>query len=161
MKTILVLNMGMKSIRSIVFGSGGEKLAGCALPLQTVLTEKEVVQNPEEWREKAALVIGETLRSLNNIRVDYITVTSSASCLVCADEKGENLFPCLMVSDKRAERESAELSGLSEYESVRDETGLAMDASLMLPKILWIKKRRPETMGAPVGHAAARIIPVV
>ena len=35
MKTILVLNMGMKSIRSIIFDSEGNKLASYAVPIET------------------------------------------------------------------------------------------------------------------------------
>ncbi len=38
MKTILVLNMGMKSIRSIIFDSEGNKLASYAVPIETSLT---------------------------------------------------------------------------------------------------------------------------
>lgn len=47
-KTILVLNMGMKSIRSIIFDSKGNKLASAAIPLETSLTGERVTQNPDE-----------------------------------------------------------------------------------------------------------------
>ena len=54
MKTILVLNMGMKSIRSILFDSEGNKLAYSALPLETSLTGDTVTQMPAEWWERHA-----------------------------------------------------------------------------------------------------------
>ena len=41
-KTILVLNMGMKSIRSILFDQNGNKLAQSALPIVTSLTGEYV-----------------------------------------------------------------------------------------------------------------------
>lgn len=104
-KTILVLNMGMKSIRSIIFDGGGNKLASYAVPIETSLTGDTVTQSPAEWWEKACIVIHETLADAGNIFVDYLTVTTSSSCLVCVDRKGEALLPCMMVSDKRqAER---------------------------------------------------------
>ena len=37
-KTILVINMGMKSIRSIIFDNEGNKLASASVPLETSLT---------------------------------------------------------------------------------------------------------------------------
>ena len=39
MGNILVLNMGMKSIRSIIFNEQGEKLASAARPIETFLSE--------------------------------------------------------------------------------------------------------------------------
>lgn len=144
MSTVLILNMGMKSIRSIIFNTQGERLSSFALPLQTTLTGKTVTQNPEEWWDKAQTVIQESLSAVSGIAVDYISVTTSASCLVCVDETGGNLYPCLMVSDKRAEEESQYLSDLAEFTVTKRETGLDMNASLMLPKILWIKNHQTE-----------------
>ena len=48
-------------------------------------------------------------------------------------------MPCIMVSDKRARQESRYIEGLQAFAQVRQETGLNMDASLMLPKALWVK----------------------
>lgn len=53
MKTILVLNMGMKSIRSILFDAKGNKLASAAMPIETSLKGETVTQLPSEWWEKA------------------------------------------------------------------------------------------------------------
>ena len=44
-KTILVLNMGMKSIRSIIFDEEGNKLASAAVPIATSLTGECVTQD--------------------------------------------------------------------------------------------------------------------
>lgn len=141
-KTILVLNMGMKSIRSILFYSTGERISDYALPLQTILSGTTVTQDPEEWWEKAIQVIRESMGMLPGLTIDYITVTTSSSCLVCVDRNGKSLYPCMMVSDKRACEESGELSQCEEFGKAWRETGLKMDVSLMLPKILWMKKHQ-------------------
>lgn len=140
MKTILVLNMGMKSIRSIIFDSEGAKLASSSIPIETLLKGEMVTQIPEEWWEKACRVIKETVIDAGNILIDYITVTSSSSCLICVDKDGEALMPCMMVSDKRAKEESCFINGLNAFEEVKKQTALNVDPSLMLPKALWIKK---------------------
>ncbi|MCM1174227.1 MAG: FGGY family carbohydrate kinase [Blautia sp.] len=141
MSTILVLNMGMKSIRSILFDEEGSKLAASSLPIETSLKGETVTQNPAEWWEKTCMVIKESLSDAGHIPVDYLTVTASSSCLVCVDGKGDALFPCMMVSDKRAKEESGTLERLLSFPKVKKQTGLQADASLMLPKALWMKNR--------------------
>lgn len=144
MRTVLVLNMGMKSIRSIIFDENGNKLASASLPIETSLTGETVTQRPSEWWEKACEVIRETLAEAENIFIDYLTVTTSSSCLICVDERGEALLPCMMVSDKRAVEESRDIAGMNEFVAVREATGLDADPSLLLPKALWVKRHCEE-----------------
>ena len=144
MKTILVLNMGMKSIRSIIFDEEGNKLASSSLPIVSLLTEETVTQDPAEWWSKACRVIQETVSDINNIPIDYLTVTSSSSCLICVDKHGNALLPCMMVSDKRAKAESDSIMKLSTFPPVKNRTNLGMDASLLLPKALWVKNHEEQ-----------------
>lgn len=144
MKTILALNMGMKSIRSIIFDEDGNKLASAALPIVTSLDGERVTQNPSEWWEKACRVIGETLSDAGHIPIDYLTVTSSSSCLLCVDHHGNELLPCMMVSDRRAKAESDIVAAASAFGKVKEQTGLGMDASLLIPKALWVQNHEKE-----------------
>lgn len=144
MKTILVLNMGMKSIRSIIFDSEGSKITSSSLPIETSLSGECVTQNPHEWWEKAKTVIKETIADAVGIKIDFLTVTTSSSCLVYVDRKGEALAPCMMVSDKRAIYESNFLKENDLFKDVKKAAGLDMDPSLMLPKALWVKNNQRE-----------------
>lgn len=144
MCTILVLNMGMKSIRSIIFDSDGNKLATSAVPIETSLAGEWVTQNPFEWWEKAGQVIRESVTDLNGQAVDYLTVTTSSSCLVYVDKEGNSLGPCIMVSDKRAKEESDDLENTASFLEAKERVGLGADPYLMIPKALWIKRKRPE-----------------
>ena len=134
----------MKSIRSIIFDSEGNKLASASIPIETLLKGETVTQIPEEWWEKACKVIKETVADAGSIVIDYLTVTSSSSCLVCVNGNGESLMPCMMVSDKRAKEESRFISSLSAFAKVKKQTMLDSDPSLMLPKALWIKKHEAD-----------------
>lgn len=144
MKTVLVLNMGMKSIRSFIFSADGRKLAHAALPLTSAINDKRVEQDASEWWEKALTVIGRSIREARLKHLDSITVTASASCLVCVGEDGRPLAPVMMVSDKRTQAEAEEISHLPEFVKVKEKTGLAMSSSLLLPKILWVKRHAEE-----------------
>ncbi len=138
-KTILVLNMGMKSIRSIIFDEDGGKLASSSMLIETALTGETVTQVPSEWWKAACQVIRESVADAGDIEVDYLTVTSSSSCLVCIDARGEALLPCMMVSDNRAVEESVFIEKTPEFTTVKEKTRLGVTPSLLLPKALWVK----------------------
>ena len=144
MKTTMVINMGMKSIRCIIFDSEGHKLSSSAQNLKTAINDTRVEQNPVEWWDKAIFTMRQAYFDSGLKRIDYITVTNSASCLVCVDEDGNAIGNALMISDKRAVSETREIKNNPGFEAVYNETGLSMSVSLMLPKILWIKKNQPE-----------------
>ena len=136
---VLVLNMGMKSIRSIIFDENGKKLSSASRTLASAIDDIRVEQYPEEWWDKAIEVMRSSIQDSRVQRVDYITVTTSASCLVCMDENGRPLGNAIMVSDKRAVKEVNEIKeGAFAADTVKD-TGLPISVSVMLPKILWIK----------------------
>ena len=144
MKTVLVLNMGMKSIRSFIFSADGRKLSQAALPLTSAINDQRVEQDANEWWEKALSVMGKSIKEARLKHLDAITVTSSASCLVCLDKEGKPLVPVMMVSDKRAQAEAEEISQLPEFVEVKEKTRLAMSSGLLLPKILWVKHHAEE-----------------
>ena len=143
-KNVLVLNMGMKSIRCIIFDESGRKISSAALAISTAINEDCVEQDPDEWWDKAIQVMRKACVDAKIRHIDYITVTASASCLICVDNNGAALEKAIMVSDKRAVAEAKEISGLPEYLSVFSDTGLDISVSLMLPKILWVKKNEPD-----------------
>lgn len=144
MSKILVLNMGMKSIRSIIFDTEGNKLASFSIAIETALMEEFVTQNPEEWWEKGCKVIKKTLEEISSSSIDYITVTTSAACLLCVDQNINSISECMMVSDKRARAESEIIKASAYYASTYEQTHLEMDPYLMIPKALWIKRHCPD-----------------
>lgn len=144
MCSVMVINMGLKSIRCIIFDSNGHKLSSAAVAINTAINDKCVEQAPEEWWEKAIQVMTKSYRDARLSRIDYITVTASASCLVCVDGNGMSLGKALMISDKRAEKETELIRAMPEFNTIFRQTGFDLSVSLMLPKIFWIKRNREE-----------------
>ncbi len=100
---VLVLNLGLKSIRSIIFDPEGNKIISHHLPINTFLKGDFVEQDPVEWWEKGKTVIKATIDDWEiRTHVKYITIVSSAACLIPTDEHGNPLYRAIMVSDKRA-----------------------------------------------------------
>lgn len=145
MKNVMVVNMGLKSIRCIIFNQNGLKLGSAAKAINTAINDKCVEQDPDEWWEKGILVVRKALSDAGCPQINYITVTTSASCLVCVDKYGNPLQKAFMISDKRADSEAIEIKNMPEFGPVLEKTRLDMASSLMLPKIYWVKKHMPET----------------
>lgn len=142
---LLVINLGLKSIRCIVFDWRGEKLAFSSRLLETTLKNDRVEQDPQEWWDKAQETAREVLSKKGLAsRVGYVTVTASSSCLIPLGDNLLHQYPAIMVSDRRAEMQAGALSALPAFAPVKQATGLESNPSLMLPKIMWLKDEEPE-----------------
>lgn len=141
----VVLNLGLKSIRAIVFNVGGAKLAAASRAIQTTIRDEWVEQDPDEWWRLGC----DCLREVNDFvgrPAPLLTVTASAACLVALDERGASVRRSIMVSDRRAVSQSAALAAMPEFQSVaaRDAT-FTPDPYFLLPKAMWIRDEEPET----------------
>lgn len=140
----LVLNLGLKSIRAIVFGEKGRIIVNCSKPLSTILNGDSVEQDGAEWWSKGVDVINDALENESvRSQIKYITVTASSCCVVPVTKFGETLSNIIMVSDKRANQECIDISKLESYKKIRkDRSDFEVKSSLMLPKILWLKNNK-------------------
>lgn len=144
---ILVLNLGLKSVRAIVFSESGAKLKASSLPINTTLRGDFVEQDPEEWWKKSVLVIQQALTEKEvRDKVTTLTVTSSSSCLVSLDRKFTPLRHAIMVSDMRARRQASRIMDTVWYKDAVYRGGKArrFHASLMVPKVLWLREHEQE-----------------
>ncbi len=142
---IAVINLGLKSVRCIVFSEKGEKLASHFEPLRTFIREDVVEQDPNEWWQKTKSVIARALlSSMIRKRIKLLSVSASASCLVCVDKAGTPLMNAIMVSDTRSKKHVEILENIYEFQKVKADTGIKATPDLMLPKIMWLRDNRPD-----------------
>lgn len=147
---ILVLNLGLKSIRAIVFDPDGRKRRIASRPVRTQLRTGEVEQDPAEWWASAITVIKEAVQDRDVRRtVRAITVTTSACCLVTADESGNPLRNALIVSDTRAHLEARTLGLMPEFlELAARLPNQRAEPSMTLPRMMWLRAHEPEIFEA-------------
>ena len=142
---ILVLNVGIKNARCIAFSDDGRVLCEASRCVHTFINNDCVEQNPSEWLSHSWEVIGEVVTQLGSKseQIEYLTVTTSASCLVVTDENYKPLMRSLLVSDTRAVKEAERLERLFEFQELQ---GINTKSSpdLMILKILWIMKNKSE-----------------
>jgi len=142
---ILVLNIGLKNARCIVFDLKGNSLADYSKPVKTYINNEIVEQSPIEWWELSTYVMKKAILHLGKKKSDlkYITVTTSASCLVMLDKNKKSINNSILVSDVRAVKESIELSKLREFKKLKKDIGFKSSPDLMIPKIMWLKNNSP------------------
>jgi sugar (pentulose or hexulose) kinase len=139
----LVINLGLKSIRGIVFNENGEQLYSSSRAVYSKLIDDKVEQDAIEWKDKLESILQEiaSIDSLN-YKIEYITSTTSSSCIYGVDENGNSLTKVMMVSDKRASFEAEEIDAIIKKENKG--SGLSCPASSIIPKALWYKRNRLE-----------------
>lgn len=101
MRTVAVINLGLKSIRLIVFDTTGRKLYFDSYPVTTILAKNVVEQNIDDWWGLLCKLLSNFSLKSTLSKIDFLTVTASSSCLVCVDENLNQLAPVMMVSDNR------------------------------------------------------------
>lgn len=143
----LVVNLSLRSIRTLIFNEKGEKVYEDWLPVRTYINGSIVEQDPNEWWSLLVELLKKIFSNKDfapNIR--FMTVTSSALCLVLLDKKGNVLGRSIMVSDKRAEKESRLLK--EKFSEVfKQNSAFKTDPSYMMPKILWLKNNDKKIFG--------------
>ena len=141
---ILVLNQGLKSTRCIAFSFDGSFLTESSRKIDTIINKNFIEQDPLVWENLAYEVVNEVVQNLGNKSKDikYITVTTSASCLVPVDSNHNSLCNSILVSDTRAMNQAAKISNLDEFIDVALDTDMKSSSDLMIPKILWIKENK-------------------
>lgn len=140
----LVVNLSLRSMRVIIFNELGSKIYEDWLPVRTYINGSVVEQDPNEWWQLLLeLLQKENFRNEFSGSIGYIAVTSSALCLVVLDKNGNILDKSLMVSDKRAVLES-KLIGEKFSGLFKENSAFKPDPSFMFPKILWLKRNKPE-----------------
>lgn len=132
---ILVINLGLKSIRAIIFDQNGRKLATASRPVNTLLDGHRVEQDPEDWWRLAAEVTEEASvdRALSKY-LQAVTVTASSSCLVSIGGDGQVLGPAIMVSDGRDAVEKRQLAA----------AGFEPRSFPMISRMMWLKTHKPD-----------------
>jgi sugar (pentulose or hexulose) kinase len=139
----LVINLGLKSIRGIVFNENGKQLYSSSRAVYSKLIDDKIEQDAIEWEDKLESILQEiaSIDSLNN-KIEYITSTTSSSCIYGVDENRNPLTKVMMVSDKRASFEAEEIYAIIKKEN--KDSGLSCPASSIIPKALWYKRNKLE-----------------
>ncbi|NVK40618.1 MAG: FGGY-family carbohydrate kinase [Oceanospirillaceae bacterium] len=145
MSNYLVVNLGLKSIRVIVFDENGKQIYVDARPVFSKLRGEKVEQDGNEWK----MLLHELMHELNSrttlaTTISHITATTSSSCILGVDEQGSPVSPVMMVSDKRSKTEVEDILDSIEFKDGAVKYQYKCSTSSTIPKVLWYKRNERE-----------------
>jgi len=144
---ILCIDIGTTGCRSIIFDQKGQEVCAAYQDYQSIyLPHGWIEHDPGLWLWTVKKTVKDTITELSDKReyLSAITVTSQRSTVIPVDEKGNYLDNAILWQDKRALEETKYLVNEYGMKEVYNITGLRIDPYFTLPKLLWIKKHRPE-----------------
>jgi xylulokinase len=140
----LIINLGLKSIRGIVFNDEGKQMYASSRSVYSKLIGNQVEQDAKEWKNKLESILKEigSIDFLND-KIEYVTSTTSSSCIYGVNNEGKPLTKVMMVSDKRASKEAEEIEHI--IRTKNSNSKLNCPVSSIIPKALWYKRNKPKT----------------
>jgi sugar (pentulose or hexulose) kinase len=127
-----------------VLGEGHSEFRQAALP---GLPDGWFEQDPEDWIDAVRSAVHRALQAMESSSgsrrcVCALSVTSTSGTLCAVDAAGLPVVPAIMYNDSRsrAEADAVQQSG----RRVAAALGYKFASSFGLPKIVWLKKNRPE-----------------
>jgi len=136
----LIVNLGIKSIRVIVFNNDGVPLYSESMPVQTSLQGERVEQDVIEWKNLLyKLLDGLAAKTDLMPKIEFITSTTSSCCVFGYDENMIPITKVLMVSDKRSYNEVSSIRAKPLFVKENKKEPIHCTESSNVPKLLWFK----------------------
>lgn len=131
----LVINLGLKSIRGIVYNQLGKKIDNINFVINTKVNNNFIEQNPHEYIFKLKKILFFLKKKNLTSCLRAISVTSSANCLIGLSARLRAKTKVLTVLDFRAN----EIKYID-----REKDQALLDPSHNLSKIIWLKENDPK-----------------
>jgi len=134
---IIVLDLGTSIVKGGILTPDGKLLVKQSIPVSLYRSKDPLYQeiNPSDWNDAIYSLIQQFSATDNLKNCHGIVITGNGPTLVPVGKNGEYLCPAMTWLDRRASKESL---------YIEKKTGISIDPSFYLPKILWLKNNRPE-----------------
>lgn len=137
-------DIGTTAVKGVLVDDAGTILASVSENINTIFENGQKEQDPEEWW-RAFCRISQRFKELcPDIPVDGIIMSGQMQDVIPVKEDGCPAGNAILYSDGRAGQEAEELFAAVGRDYLERVTGNHYDGSLSLPKIMWLKKNRPD-----------------
>jgi len=145
----LGIDVGTFESKGVLADSHGEIVANAARPHEMIVPRPGWAEHRsrEDWWDDFTHIARTILDETGVSPVDIKAVACSAigPCMLPVDATGEPLMNAVLYGvDNRAEREVAELTERIGEDVLLDRCGNALTSQSVGPKILWLRRNRPE-----------------
>ena len=142
---ILTCDAGTSAIKCSVFSPSGEVLCAASKPYETKFPQPGwAQQDPEPVAEAMFYCIRELLEHVPAQRIAVVGLSGTMNGCIPVDVTGNALHDNIIHSDARAASSLNEIRAVISEEDFYRLTGNRIDFHATMPKILWLRKNRPE-----------------
>ncbi|MDD4362914.1 MAG: FGGY family carbohydrate kinase, partial [Atribacterota bacterium] len=146
-KIFLSIDIGTTGCKAILFNKEGQLLKKTYREYQSIyLSARWIDHDPSTWLQAAQKTVMEIISTgeYPQEQLAAISITSQRATFISVDKNGQALENAILWQDKRAITESNEIIEKFGQDDIYDRTGLRVDPYFTLPKLIWLKKNKPE-----------------
>lgn len=144
---IVGIDVGTQSIRAIAFDVRGSEVVATHRPTPAHMIDgRSGEYDPEALFACVCDCLSEVGQHVRGRPVAGLAVASVGESCVLVDERGRALAPAPVWFDSRSEIAATALAAKIGKERMFEITGLPVDPTLTLCKLLWMKEHRPEAL---------------
>ena len=144
MSYILAVDLGSTQMKLMLMDESAKTVCVVAEKYPTYVNEKGwMEQKPADWLFALKKGVSELSEAVDIKSVEVISFSGHMSSVVLMDDKGEVLYPCIMLSDSRSQRQCDELERRV-GPLIKERTGNTVNNAFSLPKLLWLYEEKPD-----------------
>lgn len=144
---VLGIDAGTQSIRVIAFDVRGNEVAAARRPTPARMIDgRSGDYDPDVLFDAVLQCLSEVAKELGGRPVAGMAVASVGESCVLVDAAGRALAPAPVWFDSRSEAAARMLAENIGVDRIFKTTGMPVDPTLMLCKLLWLRANRPDAM---------------
>lgn len=156
-QAVAAIDVGSSAVKGVVLSRAGEVLAEHEVALVTHRPAPgQVEQDPQAWWRACQTLVHAWQQSGVDLNALCALSLSGQMQDLVLTRRGVAGSSAILYSDTRAEQEAAQMAGLLGADPAQV-TGNPHSGASVLPKLLWLKRHRPEALlGRPRLHIGAK-----
>ena len=142
----IIVDVGTQSLRSIIFDNSGKELYSAQRQYTALYNDLEVEQDPRTWKTSLIETLSDAGKYIyeNDLEVESISVTSQRASIIPVNEYGKSLHNAITWQDRRSYRICEDILKKKSMKDIYYKTGLRLDSYFSAPKMLWVKRNKPD-----------------
>jgi xylulokinase len=147
-ETIIAADIGTSSLKAALVTSSGEVLATARHGYPTHVTPAGwTEQDPRDWLKALSEALRDLAAKHSLSDAGGIVFTGQMSAALLVDGDSTPLYPCIIWSDQRAEREALAAATAAGRAKLYALTGNPAAPTYSAPKLAWVRKHAPDVTG--------------
>lgn len=144
MQVIATFDIGTTAVKAVLVGMNGVALDSASQDVSTIFEGERKEQNPRVWWEAFCALSRRLLQNRAASDIAGIVMSGQMQDVIPVGESLQPLCNAILYSDGRGAAQAQGLIDALGQDTLTRITGNAMNGTLSLPKILWLREHMPE-----------------